>query len=868
MNKAQRLIVCLDGTWNQQDSSTNVLHHFNLVREGTDPGTGMVQKKKYHRGVGTSTLDRITGGGFGFGLEQNVRDAYNWLVENYGDGAPDVGPDQIFIFGFSRGAYTARSLVGFIGQCGLLRRGAPVTVNQLWQDYCILGRQKEERRSVWDTLLWKPEPRIRPITELVEDPWQGGQPRAKDLNPSEQLLVRWSRRVRITYLGIYDTVGAIGWDALAIPGLTSRMALHNNMRPTTLIQYCRHALALDENRSSFNHTPFLAYLGHDLDELNRGEDANPHESGNGERYWQRTRAMWDRKIEQRWFVGAHSNVGGGYEDNRLSEKPLQWVFEGGSQLGLVTEPITPDPPVTLAQQPPRDSYAEFAPPLWTYIIRAKRNYRAIDPRPVPKASAAGRTAPGTGFTLATIHETLDNSVIPYWTGAPIPVPPNLWEYTRRKQTPIPHAEAAHVWLNPTLRAHTAVVIWATLAAAGICTVDRYTGLIPSSGIVVIASVLAFLFSLVDWGESSLNFRCALGRGGPLAQATRDAIYWSRALGVLLFFIGVLDSLLVLPHLGWSRNFLPVRMLIENDWPVPIAAAIPPLLRSRSKFAWFSVITGPAGLALAGGALVSLGWLAAALLLKLPPEPWAPSWPNGHSVPGLLLLLQLALVYFWRALLWTREPLANSNLGSIVHLQRCFTPRAVTICLEYWRRQLACRWLEEDQNWAKGPAGVRMRAVLGECLWRDIVGLIPVYTLVFLFGLWFAASDLPGFAFLNWPGGPLALWWMIPFAAAFTNYLEDFCHLRFRQLHAEGRQPGLALTLFSGVMLCIKGPALGAAGALILSAVAVGTFQAWNDPPGWRAKISVLISLAAAAALILAVLARLIHGIRVPKTPRP
>src|SRR5215467_15123420 len=141
MAPRQRLIVCLDGTWNQQDSSTNVLHHFNLVREGDDPQSGLYQRRYYHRGVGTGVLDSITGGGFGFGLEQNVRDAYNWLIENYCDQGPDGKPDEIYIFGFSRGAYTARSLVGFIGQCGLLRRGAPIPVGQLWEDYCILGRQ-------------------------------------------------------------------------------------------------------------------------------------------------------------------------------------------------------------------------------------------------------------------------------------------------------------------------------------------------------------------------------------------------------------------------------------------------------------------------------------------------------------------------------------------------------------------------------------------------------------------------------------------------------------------------------------------------------------------------------------------------------
>ena len=96
----QRLILCLDGTWNQEDSSTNVLHHFHLVQEGPVQG-GLYQKKEYQAGVGTGALDYITGGGFGLGIEAHVRNGYNWLVENYQDG------DEVYVFGFSRGAFTA-----------------------------------------------------------------------------------------------------------------------------------------------------------------------------------------------------------------------------------------------------------------------------------------------------------------------------------------------------------------------------------------------------------------------------------------------------------------------------------------------------------------------------------------------------------------------------------------------------------------------------------------------------------------------------------------------------------------------------------------------------------------------------------------
>jgi uncharacterized protein (DUF2235 family) len=349
MSPQQRLVVCLDGTWNRQDSSTNVLHHFNLVHQGPVPGTEIVQKKYYHPGVGTGLLDSITGGGFGAGLEANVRDAYNWLIAHFCDWDNTHAPDEIYIFGFSRGAYTARSLVGFIGQCGLLLRGAPLTVEQLWSDYCILGRQKEQRKSIWEKILGSEVSRVRSYTDLQKVLKEGGK-----IKPEEQLLLKWSRRVPIHYLGVYDTVGAIGWDALAIPGLTSKFALHNNVRPTTLIRSCRHALAVDEHRSSFNHTPFIAYLSEDSDELTRAE-------GPGKHSIEDNRAMWRRKIAQRWFIGAHSNIGGGYPSNLLAQVPFLWLMEGAIDCGLQAEaPATPggltpqSTPPASADSPKRD----------------------------------------------------------------------------------------------------------------------------------------------------------------------------------------------------------------------------------------------------------------------------------------------------------------------------------------------------------------------------------------------------------------------------------------------------------------------------------------------------------------------------------
>jgi uncharacterized protein (DUF2235 family) len=118
----RRLVLCLDGTWNRRDSGTNVYHLSNLVLEGKIKPTPnapqtWIQMVYYEEGVGTAVLDHATGGAFGIGLSQNVREAYDWLVERYRDG------DEVYIFGFSRGAFTARSLVGMIARCGLYIAG-------------------------------------------------------------------------------------------------------------------------------------------------------------------------------------------------------------------------------------------------------------------------------------------------------------------------------------------------------------------------------------------------------------------------------------------------------------------------------------------------------------------------------------------------------------------------------------------------------------------------------------------------------------------------------------------------------------------------------------------------------------------------
>ncbi len=907
--KRQRLVICLDGTWNNRDDNTNVLHHFGLIREGEvrdkDGGT-IFQCSEYHRGVGTGVLDRVSGGAFGFGLEQNVRNAYNWLVQNFDESDDRGRPNEIYIFGFSRGAYTARSLVGFIGRCGLLRRGAPLTVNQLWEQYCILGRQHEERRSLFERAFGATPTRIRQISELVCDPWQVGEfeknrkpnpdapdpadrvpgQRAHDLNETEKLLVRWSRRVRITFLGVYDTVGAMGLDALAIPVLKSKLALHHNMRPTTLIQNCRHALAVDEHRSSFNHTPFVAYMGHETvneRHVRTGSTEVPQQYEAGEagtdlthrQDWQRVRAMWNRKIEQRWFVGAHSNVGGGYPDNRLAERPYQWVLQGAIDAGLVCEDVPAPPPLADPLPIPRDSFWEFARPFWTMLFRAKPFYRPIDPQPevraTPKAMNNALVQPG--FALENINERVDDSVFAYW--AKRQRPPNLAEYAKRKipgeKAESPENNPAHPWLENKTAEYVALVLWASLAAVGIASVRGVV--LASHGVsdwmIRALAFAAFAFALVDWSESKANFVLASGRPSPRRRAFLDSIYWTRALGVVLCVAGAVAAFNHLTMLGWNEDDFSTALLravqvMGRWWPVMAGAVAGVFLanlcdgriqQSRLTAACGAVFGGPA---LAVAAILSvvfttsfIGAVVAPLLnlgtIKIHAA------PELAAFGGLLLLLQFGAMYFLKAFSWCGEPMLKANLGSIVPLQISGTPGRVKKCLDTWCYRLNGR--AHSPSPAQPSPQCNMCRLVSESLWRDFIGFIPIYALVLGFGLWFAAVPLEwtwlrteiSLASLDVP-----LWLLIPIATAAADYLENFLHLRFLHLHTRGRTPPFALTLVASLASLIKVAGFFTAVLLTSGAIAEGSWRGavYSNQVGWRGPVAFSISVIAVAMLLI------------------
>jgi len=577
----QRLVLCLDGTWNQQDSGTNVYHLANLIKEGevAAPDGTWRQRVEYQPGVGTGVLDSITGGGFGIGLSRNVREAYDWLVEQYREG------DEIYVFGFSRGAFTARSLVGLISKCGLVRRGAPIPPEELWHAYQILGRHRNARTGMepaanwWERLAGKRKAPFRELQVLRRETWEKIDPRFKikdPVNRAERLLVEWSRRVPIHCVGVFDTVGALGLNALAIPWLRDHTAQFHDARLTTLVLNGFQALAVDEHRTSFAPIPWYR-------ETDAGIPQN--ETANGGR------------IEQRWFTGAHSNVGGGYEDDILAQFSLAWMIEEVSRLGLVFRSVGKDDPNPAASPIPeqclpllssqkssedladqaaavRDSFGEFAGGIWQHFIRSKRKYRRIAPPPELQ----------NGKEVQILNETLDPSVRALAKAESAYPPPNLWRYLKDQNpssfsAPPPkhrYGDARGSWWLK-------LAVWlALIAITGDALGAKIDDWLGSPGgdwtwrwLAALAPLLAFLF---DWRESVLNHKTALDPEGPKAEKRRAwmdlylafrlcailaAATGTVLVGYFLFFTGVRQDLPIQAPLGWLLALIVLWMAFQG-----------------------------------------------------------------------------------------------------------------------------------------------------------------------------------------------------------------------------------------------------------------------------------------------------------------
>ena len=311
----RKLVLLFDGTWNKPESNTNVERLRQLI--APHDADGNPQLVNYIPGVGVKRgITHLLGGAFGYGLSDHVINGYRWLCETRQPG------DRLYLFGFSRGAYSARSLGGLIRKCGLLRCDthgsvAEVDVSAAYDFYRDTGSKPDD-------------------------------PVAVDFRASHSTVID------IHFIGVWDTVGSLGIPDTAswFPYARSRYRFHDT-ELSKIVKYAYQALALDEHRADFAPTVWTR---------------NPFTLKPGETLT--SKKLEQIEIEQRWFIGSHSDVGGGNDCDGAGRKPdplpdltLAWLQRKAIDAGMACSKLLV-PAVDADSGVPRNSYAEFMSGLY------------------------------------------------------------------------------------------------------------------------------------------------------------------------------------------------------------------------------------------------------------------------------------------------------------------------------------------------------------------------------------------------------------------------------------------------------------------------------------------------------------------------
>lgn len=284
-NKSKKLVIFCDGTWNRVDQKTldgrpcptNVLKLFEATMPYDQHGNPQIVH--YIEGVGTRRTERLRGGGFGYGISDNIKNAYCFIVSNYTPG------DEIFLFGFSRGAFTVRSIAGMIRNVGILKRDKRHLVNEAFRRY--VARSKK----------WHPDSEY-------------------SINFREN---NTHQNETIRFLGVWDTVGALGAPfGIVLGWIVGKLfnCRFHDVKLSSIIESAYHALSIDERRWPFR--PTLWKLN------NKHFQRNAQNAADGR----------SPAYEEKWFPGVHSNVGGGYPSAGLSDCALEWMVDRAGNYGL------------------------------------------------------------------------------------------------------------------------------------------------------------------------------------------------------------------------------------------------------------------------------------------------------------------------------------------------------------------------------------------------------------------------------------------------------------------------------------------------------------------------------------------------------
>jgi len=247
----KNIIFLADGARNNHKDKTNVWITSENLNENVS------QVKLYDQGVGTELGNIVRGMMWGRGIKKNIMDGFKFISDNYEAG------DRIYLFGFSRGAYTVRSLASMISLCGLAAKNANKNSHEAFFDVYKQNRKTDFKQRA----------------ESLASIYNG-------------------RKATIEALCVWDTVGSVGWQTRTTDIRKKLSHPYHRMSIYPEIKNVYHAVSLDERRTQY--WPHLM--------IGQAEDAP------------------DSTVEEVWFAGVHSDIGGGYDDKMLSHIPLHWML--------------------------------------------------------------------------------------------------------------------------------------------------------------------------------------------------------------------------------------------------------------------------------------------------------------------------------------------------------------------------------------------------------------------------------------------------------------------------------------------------------------------------------------------------------------
>ena len=283
----KNIVVCCDGTGNKYGyDNSNVVKLYTCLKENTDqvayyhPGVGTMGDPRYTTSLGKA-YSLVGGLAFGMGFTENMADAYRFLMKNYADG------DHIYLFGFSRGAYTVRALAGALRVYGLLCEGNEGHLPYLLEMYSAQSRDAYKNDS----------------TKQI-----------KSNDTSDGYRESFSRTVPIHFMGIWDTVSSVG-------GIYDPVKLLYDGQ-NSIVRKIRHAVSVDERRCFFQAN----LLGKPLSPPQTPVLVENYPSPEDHR----------QNIVQAWFAGVHSDIGGGYDQKESSPAmdAFRWILAEATDEGL------------------------------------------------------------------------------------------------------------------------------------------------------------------------------------------------------------------------------------------------------------------------------------------------------------------------------------------------------------------------------------------------------------------------------------------------------------------------------------------------------------------------------------------------------